>query len=327
MRIGVLGAARIVPKALLVPAADTAGVVVAAVAARDRRRAGAFASEHGIATVHEDYSALVSDESLDAVYVALPASLHAQWSIAALEAGRHVLVEKPFASNADEAREMVEVARRTGRHLVEAFHWRYHPIAARMIEVGGRIGPLSRVDAEFSTDIHDRSDIRYQPELGGGALMDLGCYAIHWVRTLVGEEPVVERANAVEEPPGIDEVLVADLRFPSGVDARVRTSMRDGQELVAFLTAEGEHGTMTVDNPITPHTGNRLRATFEDGGTIDEEVTGRTTYHYQLEAFVDLLEHGGTPLTGGADAVGNMATIDAAYRAAGMEPRNERHLG
>ena len=324
MRIGVLGAARIVPTALLRPAEDTPGVTVAAVAARDPRRAEDFAAAHAIATVHGDYASLVEDDSLDAVYVALPASLHARWSIAALEAGRHVLVEKPFASNATEAREMVDASERTGRYLVEAFHWRYHPLAQRMLDVVGRLAPLSRIDAEFSTDIGDRSDIRYRPELGGGAMMDLGCYAVHWVRTLAGEEPSVERATALEDPPGIDEVLVADLRFPSGIEGRVRTSMQDGQEHVAFVTVEGERGTMSVVNPILPHTGNRLRASFEDGETIDEDVPGRSTYHYQLEAFADLLANGGIPITGGADAVGNMATIDAAYLASGLQPRNAR---
>ncbi|MDA8292591.1 MAG: Gfo/Idh/MocA family oxidoreductase [Actinomycetota bacterium] len=321
MRIGILGAARIAPKALVVPASEIEGVTVEAVAARDRARAERFASENGIPTVHDDYAALVADDRLDAVYVALPNSLHAQWSIAALEAGRHVLVEKPFASNAGEAREMVAAAERAGRYLVEAFHWRYHPLAARMIEIGARIGPLVRVDAEFSSDIRDHADIRYQPELAGGALMDLGCYALHWVRTFVGEEPTVERASAVENPPGVDEVLVAELRFPSGVECRLRTSMEDGQEFVAFLTAEGEHGSLMVTNPIIPHTGNRLRASLDDGTEIDEEVGGSSTYHYQLEAFAALLEHGGVPLTGGSDAIANMEAIDAAYRAAGMAPR------
>lgn len=324
MRIGVLGAARIVPVALLDPARAIEGVTVAAVAARDAGRAEAFAREHGIAKAHRDYASLVADDTLDAVYVALPASLHAPWSIAALEAGRHVLVEKPFASNAAEARDMVAVAERTGRLLVEAFHWRYHPLAARMLEVAADLGPLASAESEFSVAISDRSDIRYQPDLGGGALMDLGCYAVHWLRTVAGEEPEVERAAAVEDPPGIDEVLVADVRFPSGLTARVRTSMAPGEAFVALLRLEGEHGTMRVENPVLPHDGNRLRATLASGEEIDEVAGGPTTYYHQLAAFLSMVEGDGVPLTGGTDAIANMAAIDAIYTAAGLTPRNPR---
>jgi predicted dehydrogenase len=323
MRIGLLGAARIAPRAVIDPAREIERVTVAAVAARDVALAEVFAREHGIATVHADYESLLADETLDAVYIGLPNSAHAAWSIAALQAGRHVLVEKPFASNATEAAEMVAAAERTGKLLVEAFHWRYHPLATRLLEIRDRIGVLVSAEAEHCGAI-PHTDIRYRRELGGGATMDLGCYAIHWLRTLAGEEPVVERAMAVENPAGIDEVLVADLRFPSGAEARVRTSMAPGEDPVAFLRLEGEGGSMEVVNPVLPHNGNRVRAHLASGEDLDEVVEGGTTYFHQLEAFLAMVEDGRAPLTGGADAIGNMTTIDAAYTAAGMQPRNTR---
>jgi predicted dehydrogenase len=322
MRIGALGAARITPRALLEPAREVDGVSVVAVAARNLSVAEAFAAEHGIPGVRPDYASIVEDDSLDAVYVPLPPSLHVEWCIRALEAGRHVLVEKPFASNATEAAELVRASERTGRLLVEAFHWRYHPLAARMLELRGRLGALHSATAEFSNAIPDRTDLRYQPELGGGALMDLGCYPIHWLRVLSGEEPEVERATVVEDPPGIDLTMVADYRFPSGLEARMRTSMAPQEQFVAHLTIEGEEGTLDVTNPILPQNGHRIRASFADGEEIDESLEASTTYVYQLEAFRAMVEDGLAPITGGADAIANMAAIDATYLAAGLRPRN-----
>lgn len=320
VRIGLLGAARIAPAALIAPARDLAGIEVASVAARDRVRAEAFAAEHNIAHVHESYESMINDDSLDAVYIALPNSAHGRWSIAALEAGRHVLVEKPFAVNQNEAEEMVGVAEKTGRLLVEAFHWRYHPIAQRMLEIRAELGQLISAEAEFSTDI-PAGDIRYDVALAGGAMMDLGCYPVHWLRVLAGEEPAIVDAVVDEGPPGIDETMVANLVFPCGLVARLRTSMEDAEEFTAFLDLEGEDGWLQAKNPLLPHLGNRVRAELPGERVIDEEIEGLTTYHYQLDAFRHMVEDGLAPLTGGADAIANMAVIDAIYESAGLAVR------
>ena len=142
MRIGLLGAARIAPAALMRPARVVDGVEVAAVAARDRGRAEAFATKYGIATVHDSYADVVEDPTLDAVYVPLPNGLHATWTLAAIKAGKHVLCEKPFTSNADQAREVAAAADGSGLVVMEAFHYRYHPLARRMEELvhGGELG-------------------------------------------------------------------------------------------------------------------------------------------------------------------------------------------
>ena len=173
MRIGVLGAARITPTALIKPARIIDGVEVAAVAARDRRRAEAFAARWGVPAVHDSYAELLADPSLDAVYVPLPNGLHAQWTQAAVAAGKHVLCEKPFTANAAQARQVADAAEATGLVVMEAFHYRYHPVARRMAELvhGGDLGRIQRVETAMCFPLPAFSDIRYDFGLAGGALM------------------------------------------------------------------------------------------------------------------------------------------------------------
>ena len=161
LRFGTLGAARITPPALLAPVAERDDVVVEVVAARDPERAQAFADEHDIGTVVDDYAAVVTHPDVDAVYIALPASEHREWTIAALVAGKQVLCETPFANNATEAADMAAAGARTDLVLCEAFHWRYHPLADRLIEVvrSGELGIVRQVTATFTVPIEDRSDI------------------------------------------------------------------------------------------------------------------------------------------------------------------------
>ena len=227
LRIGVLGAAKIVPAALLKPAKAHGDVEVAAIAARDPERAVAFAAKHGIATVHPSYEALLGDTSLDAVYIPLPNSLHGQWTIAALHAGLHVLCEKPFTANAAEAQLVADAADASGLVVMEAFHWRYHPLAARMVDIarGGELGELRKIEAAMCFPNFKRNDIRWQVDLAGGALMDAGCYAIHWARTLAGTEPDVVWAASLTRSPDIDRRTEVDLAFPGGVSGHVLASM------------------------------------------------------------------------------------------------------
>ncbi len=203
VRIGVLGAARIAPAALIRPARVLDGVQVAAIAARDRNRAGTFAAKHGIATVHDSYDALLADPAIDAIYNPLPNGLHGRWTIAALRAGKHVLCEKPFTANADEAESVAEVARATGPVVMEAFHYRYHGLTARMLDIlaSGELGDVRHLDTWLCFPL-PVADIRWQLDLAGGALMDAGCYAVHLLRTLAGAEPVVRSAQAKLKSPG-----------------------------------------------------------------------------------------------------------------------------
>jgi predicted dehydrogenase len=320
LRIGILGAARIAQRALIEPAKRCPRVEVVSVAARDPARARAFAAEHGLSRSEASYAALIASPDIDAVYVALPNGAHAHWSIRALASGKHVLCEKPMASNATEAEAMVRAADEHGRVLMEAFHYRYHPLAHRVVAVvhGGELGVLEELSATFEVGIVD-TDVRYDLTLAGGCLMDLGCYTVHWARTLAGE-PTVESAEATIGPPGIDVAMTARLRFPSGVAANVSCSMVKGTPFRSLLEVRCERGGITVENPIAPQYGYRLRVDAPTGERAETVAEG-ATFGYQLEAFAEAVLDGKRPITSGEDSVANLRTIDAIYRAAGLEPR------
>ncbi len=220
MRIGLLSAARITPLAVVEPARRIDGVDVVAVAARTLERARAAADEWGVERAFGSYEELVESPDVDAIYIATPAALHLRWTLAALAAGKPVLCEKPIAANADEAREMVAAAEAAGLVLMEAFHWRYHPHVGQMRSIldSGRLGTIERVEAiaDLTEDIIPRDDIRWDITIGGGALMDIGCYPVHWVRWAVGAEPTVVSAEAECLVPEIDGRLSAELRWDSG---------------------------------------------------------------------------------------------------------------
>jgi predicted dehydrogenase len=322
LRIGVLGAARIVPNALVKPARDVDDVVVSAVAARDRSRADAFAAKHGITRVHDDYESLLSDSAIDAIYNPLPNGLHGKWTIAALEAGKHVLCEKPFTANADEAEAVAKVAASTGLVVMEAFHYRYHPMAVRVVDVlrSGELGDVSRVETWMCTLLPAASDIRWQLPLAGGSAMDVGCYAIHLLRTLAGAEPEVVDAEVKLRSPEIDRWLRADVRFPSGATGRFTASRLSARGFALGAHVECERGELKLFNPYAPHYLNRLSVRTPSGRRT-ERFTRRPTYTFQLEAFANAVNNGGPVLTDTTDAVANMRVIDGAYRAAGLATR------
>jgi predicted dehydrogenase len=322
LRIGILGAARIAPMALVRPARGLAGVEVAAVAARDPARARRFAARHGVPRVHASYAALVDDPELDAVYNPLPNALHAAWTIRALEAGKHVLCEKPLASNAEEAERMAAAARACGRRLVEAFHWRYHPLAERLREIvaGGELGAVRHLETELVIPLLLPRDIRWRLDLAGGATMDVGCYTVHMLRTLAGAEPEVVSAQARELRPGVDRWMRAEMRFADGRTGRITCALLSARVLRTRARVVGEAGALEVTNPLAPHLFHRLRVRGTRG-VRRERVDGRSTYRHQLEAFAAAVRDG-TPLpTDPDDAVANMRVIDAVYDAAGLPRR------
>ena len=320
MRLGIIGAANIADKAVIEPAKLVDDVQLAGIAARDPARAEALAQRAGIERVYPPYADLIADSSLDAVYIPLANSLHAEWAIAALEAGRHVLCEKPLTSNAPQAETVVQTAQRCQRLMVEAFHWRYHPVAYRILELSRQIGPLQRVEAHFNVKIPS-DNVRFQLDLAGGGFMDLGCYCVHMVRTVVGSEPEVLRAEAVEGPPGIDLSMRAELSFPGGLPAVVSSSMVADKSVwpsAMTLRAWGEAGRFEVLNPMAPQMGHRVSATLADGTTVDEVLDLRSSYEFQLRSFCRAVAGQERPLTGGQDAIDNMRVIDAVYEASGL---------
>ncbi len=322
LRIGTLGAASITGSALIGPARQIDNVEVVAVAARDLARAKTFAQKHSISRVHESYKALLADPEIDAVYNPLPNSHHGPWSIRALEAGKHVLCEKPMASNAAEAQQMADASARTGRVLAEAFHWRYHALAARIREVmdSGEIGRLRRVEASLCFPLPTSNDIRWRYELAGGALMDAGCYAVSLVRFLADAEPDVMAARAKTRRPNVDRLMEIDLAFPDGVEGFVRTSMWSRHLLSVSARAIGDAGELRVTNPVMPHLFHRLTI-HTAAGRRREKIDGPPTYVAQLGAFRDWVAGGPAMPTDAAHGVANMRVIDAAYQAAGLPLR------
>jgi predicted dehydrogenase len=296
---------------------------ITAIAARDPERGRRFAETHGIAGVEPSYDALLRRDDVDAVYIALPASLHAPWTLAAIEAKKHVLCEKPFAGNARDAARMVAAAREHHRVLVEALHYRFHPLVTRIraIIAGGAIGRVAHVVAVFDAPIPDTSDIRHTLALGGGALMDLGCYPLHWARLAVGEEPQVARAESVGTgAPGVDLAMCAELLFPGGARADIRCSM--GATYFAELRVTGTLGELSTRDLLAPTDGLSFEVQVSGpGGRHVERVAGGTSYAYQLEAFLAAVLDGCPAPTGGEDAIATMRLIDAVYEAAGLPPR------
>lgn len=312
----------ITPAALTYPAASNDDVVVAAVAARDRGRAEEFAKQQNIETVYDSYDDVIADESLDAIYNPLPISHHKEYSIKALRAGKHVLCEKSFALNAAEARDMAAVADETGLVLIEAFHYRYHPVFQKALEIvkSGQLGSIQHVDAQFVVGTPNKTNIRMIYETGGGATMDMGCYPISWLRHITGEEPKVTSATAEEGDPQIDLRLEVEYELANGATARTVGAMNE-RTFVADLRVTGERGELYVRNPLVPQHGNQVQLTIDGETTFDEELTRRPTYEFQLEAFVDAVRNGTALPTDAHDAIKQMEVIDAAYTAAGLKPR------
>ena len=323
LRIGTLGCAKITPQALIIPAKKNDGVQVTAVAARDVTKAKIFAQKHGIPKVHKDYEALIQDPEIDAVYNPLPNSLHAHWSIRAMRAGKHVLCEKPMASNTTEAERMQTVAEEEGKVLMEAFHWRYHPLAKRVVELlkAKAIGDVSRIEASFCIPLPFRGDIRYNPELSGGALMDTGCYTVSILRHFMGEEPDVVSARAKRSSPEIDRYMEANLRFPSGAVGHIRCSIWGWPLVSISARVVGDLGSIKIANPVIPHV--LYHHVKVNSPTINgtEHFWGPSTYDCQLAAFIDAVRTGSQPCTGTGDAILNMKVIDQIYRTSGMNLR------
>jgi predicted dehydrogenase len=322
VRIGVLGAARIAPSAVVRPARSSAEADVVAVAARDRTRADAFAKKHGVPRVFDSYAALLDAPDIDAIYNPLPNGLHAEWTIAALEAGKHVLCEKPFTANTAEAERVAAAADRTGLVVMEAFHYRYHPLAARMraIVEQGDLGTVQHVETALCFPLPKFSDIRYQYDLAGGATMDCGTYTVHAARLLGGEEPTVTSATAKLRTPDVDRAMRAELAFPSGHTGRVTCSMWSSDVLKTVARVRGDRGELTVINWTSPQMWHRLR-TKVNGTTHTERFTRRPTYEFQLDAFTAAVLRGEPTLTPPSDSIANMRVLDAIYTAAGMRPR------
>jgi predicted dehydrogenase len=356
LRIGILGTARIAIPALIEAALPVPEVTVSGVAARDLARASGYAAKHGIPQAYGSYDEMLADPEIDAVYNPLPNSLHAPWTLKAIAAGKHVLCEKPFASNAAEAADVAVAADESGLVVMEAMHYRYHPLITRLSEEAAAIGPVRRIQCWTSFTISDPADIRYDYRLGGGALMDGGCYALDCIRLLAGGEPVVEaaiadtvlprptspdrpprlprptspdrppglpRPTSPDRPPGppdVDVAMAARLSLPGGGTAWFDSAFTRDGEFRADLHVIGENGQLWLGNFIRAHEG-RLFVTKDGSPPTEIPSGGDTSYTWQLRAFAAAITTGAPIPTTPQNAVATMHLIDNCYRAAALPPR------
>jgi predicted dehydrogenase len=318
IRIGVLGASRIAELAIVGPAQEL-GHRLVAVAARDPRRAQAFAEKHGVERVLASYDDVINDPEVDVVYNPLANSLHAPWNLAAVAAGKPVLTEKPFARDRAEAQRVAATADAAGITVMEGFHYLFHPVTHRALELArdGMLGTLVHVEVRMAMPAPADDDPRWSLELAGGALMDLGCYGLHVMRRL--GHPSIVRAHAEQRSPGVDAWCDVELAFPGGVTGLSANSMV-ADDYSFTLRIVGTHGDVFVHNFVRPHDDDRLTINTPDGTTV-ERLGTRASYTYQLEAFAAHVQDGAPLPLDTADAVENMSYVDAAYRAAGMSPR------
>jgi D-xylose 1-dehydrogenase (NADP+, D-xylono-1,5-lactone-forming) len=311
LRWGILSTANITDK-LLDSGTDQEFV---AVGSRDAARAEAHAREKGIARAHGSYEALLADPDVDAIYNPLPNALHVEWSIRALEAGKHVLCEKPLSRRPEDVDRAFDVAEREGRVLAEAFMWRHHPQVARARELldGGAIGDLRIIRAHFAFVAADPEDIRLQPSLDGGGLMDVGCYCVSGCRTLAGAEPERAWAELVPGGHGVDVALAATLRFPGDVLAHFDCGVSyPGGSLLA---AAGTEGSFALADPW--HGNDAVIELRRADGSVERVEAGHAnSYALELADFEAAVRGERPPLLGRADALGQARTIAALYTSA-----------
>ncbi|CAL9362177.1 Gfo/Idh/MocA family protein [Streptomyces sp. enrichment culture] len=325
LRIGILGAARITERSLVAPA-RAGGHRLVAVAARDRSRAEAFAAAHGVERTLGSYADLLADPEVEVVYNPLANGLHGPWNLAALAAGKHVLTEKPSASNAAEAEEVMLGARASGTVFMEAFHYLFHPVTRRLHELlaSGELGELRHAEAMVAIPAPEAYDPRWSLPLAGGALMDLGCYGLHALRMLApwaGGAPRVVAARAGERAgaPRVDEWLDADVSFPGGATGTARCHMAY-DHLEMSLRIVGSRGEATAPNFVLPHMDDRV-VVRTGSGERTERLGTRSSYAYQLEAFAARVRREASLPLDADDAVATMRLVDACYTAAGLGPR------
>ncbi|MFA5089265.1 MAG: Gfo/Idh/MocA family oxidoreductase [Candidatus Omnitrophota bacterium] len=304
----------------------TPGAELAAVASRDAARAAEYARKHDIPKSYGSYEELLADGEVNCIYNPLPPSMHAEWSIRALEAGKHVLCEKPAALNAAEALEIKAKVEETGLVFAEAFHNRYHPVVEECLRLvrEGEIGEVKSIRASFCIIVPDFSKIQYKPEMGGGALLDLGCYPVSFARWAAGcDEAVVPRAGRFRAPGGgVDLATWARLEFSSGVTARVRCSFLSIEPEVAVI--RGSEGVITFlqyIHPVVEFRGVKLATylltVFKKSGIRNIRIESDSTYEHQLAKFSGAVRAGEQPLTNIDEAVANMRLLDAIAARAG----------
>ncbi|HOZ46436.1 MAG TPA: Gfo/Idh/MocA family oxidoreductase [Candidatus Hydrogenedentes bacterium] len=286
---------------------------VQAVASREWTRAYEWAKEHGVPRAFGSYEELLKSGEVDVIYNPLPNSLHAEWTIKALEAGLPVLCEKPFAIDAAEAQRMVLASEHYNVPLAEAFMYRFHPMYDRILDTihEGAIGDIVTIYSSFAFRLGQREgNIRTSAELHGGALMDVGCYCVNLSRRMAGCEP--DRAHAFERRTSVDDTLLGSLAFPNGILAHFECSIENHGHSRAEIT--GTDGAIVIPNPWFPGEQSARFILRKDGKEAEIVTEGGNGYHLEAEDFVRAFTQDEPPRWPAQDAVANMAVLDALYR-------------
>jgi predicted dehydrogenase len=312
MRFGILGAARIAARALVPGIQNSSNAELVAVAARDGARAQAFAKEHSIPVALEGYQALLERDDIDAIYNPLPNDGHSPWSIKAMEAGKHVLCEKPVGMNALEAASMLEVSKRTGKTLMEGFMWRFHPQVTRAKEIvdSGVLGDIKLIRSGFSFMLTDSGDIRWVKSMGGGGLLDLGCYNVNATRLFAGREPSSVYGVADYSGTDVDLHFAGILEFGEGLRGVMECSF--GQPNRQHLEIVGTKGILEIDKFVLPE--NEIGEIRVNG--VSEKTVAADKYQLMVEQFVRAAR-GEEPLAYDMNnSIGNMKVLDALEKSA-----------
>jgi len=320
LRWGVLSTARIGRRAVNPAIQASANGELVAVASREEERARIFAQEGGIPQAFGSYEALLEDAAVDAIYNPLPNSLHREWTIRAAEQGKHILCEKPLALDSAECREMQAAAAANGVKLMEAFMYRFHPRTERVLGMvrDGAIGELKQIRSSFTFELDRPDDIRWDPELGGGALMDVGCYCVNLSRTFAGTEPVEVRAMANFHDSGVDRQMAGSLRFENGLLAHFDCALNmEGTQVYHIFGTEGH---VRVLEAFVPG----AEATSVEMFDIEDNLTrvptpGDDQYRLMVEHFAHCVLNDRPVRWGPDDAELNMRVIQALYESARKE--------
>ena len=314
MNWGILGTARIAAKSVIPAIKASKRNSVLAVASRDLTRAAEFVRENEVPKAYGSYEELLNDANIQAVYIPLPNSEHSAWAIRAMEAGKHVLVEKPFAVNADEAQLMVSTALEKSVVLIEAFMYRYHARMAQMLEIvrKGTLGKLRVIQSSMSFPLTNPDDIRLNANLGGGALYDLGCYCVDLQRILVGREPRRVQALSYHGNTGVDLQISANLDFGDQVYGHFDVGLNAARQQHARII--GTEGVLDVLDPFGAKPEVSQLTLTKDGDTKKLNYKRENAYEKMIEHFSSVAASREAPLFPLADSVSNMVIIDALFQ-------------
>ena len=319
VRWGILSAANIGVKRVGPAIAASSNGKLVAVASRNPQQAAALFAFTPDTLIYNDYETLINDPEIEALYIPLPNGLHAEWAIRAVQAGKHVLCEKPLAVTAEQGMTMIQAARASGRLLMEAFMYRFHPQTVWALEqvAAGRIGSVRLVRASFSFNVGSRPhDIRLQAALAGGSLMDVGCYPINLCRAIYGRAPIAVGAR-VSTPPGgeVEQAATAVLDFDEScfglIDSQFRLPGRQSAEII------GEAGTITIPVPFTPGQSEGTVILANEGQTLSQRFAPIDQYRLEVEHFAHCIRFGHQPILNLEETIDNLATIEAIYQSAG----------